>query len=235
MEILSTPRRFPSFSPFGRIIGMLLVAGFVAFQLGTKEVNPILQLIVAVVVALIVAIQVVPHGPHHVRKPDPELPASSLGNDRTYAALLKRAYSPPRLTQFESREFSEPVWESPAKDDSFRDLRPFYVIHPRRDCTAIAASLKFDRDKDYRDWQPVANSTPPPSQAGHLDEHYQWILIAYVPPNASFDAKLQFRDSQSRLGLTVLRDLVASEDRPFQSVHLKLPAPAEHFAAYGSE
>ena len=235
VEILSTPRRFPSFSPFGRIIAVLLVAGFAAFQLGKNEVNPILQLVVAVVVALIVAIQLVPRGPFHVRKPDLDLPASSVSEDKTYAALLKRAYSPPRLTQFESREFSEPAWESPAEADSFRDLRPFYVVYPRRNFIAIAASLKFHGDKDYLDWQPVANSTPPPSQPGNPDERHQWILIAYVPPNASFDAKLKFRDSQSRLGLTVLRDLVASGDRPFQSVHLKLPAPAEHFAASASE
>lgn len=235
MEILSTPRRFPSFSPFARVITVLMVAGFVAFQLGKNEVNPILQLVVAVVVALIVAIQVVPHGPHHVRKPDLDLPASSLRINKTHPALLRRAYSPPHLTQFESREFSEPAWESRAEDDSFRDLRPFYVIHPRRDYTAIAASLKFHGDKDYMDWQPVANSAAPPSQAGDPNEHYQWILIAYVRPNATFDAKLQFRDSQSKLGVTVLRDLVAYQDRPFQSVHLKLPVPAEHFAASASE
>jgi hypothetical protein len=235
VEIISTPRRFPSFSPFGRIITVLLVAGFVAFQLGKNEVNPMLQLVVAVVVALIVAIQVVPHGPLHVRKPDPDLPASSVRKDKTHPALLKRAYSPPLLTHFESRELSEPAWESPAEDDSFRDLRPFYVIYPRRDYTAVAASLKFHGDKDYRAWQPVANSASPSSQAGYPGEHYQWILIAYVPPNACFDAKLRFRNSQSRLGLTVLRDLKASEDRPFQSVHLKLPAPAEQFAASASE
>jgi hypothetical protein len=33
----------------------------------------------------------------------------------------------------------------------------------------------------------------------------------------------------------VIRDLVAPEDRPFQSVHLKLPTPAEHFVACPSE
>ncbi len=164
---------------------MLLVAGFAAFQLGKNEVNPILQLVVAAVVALIVAIQLVPHGPLHVRKPDLDLPASSVHEDKTYAALLKRAYSPPRLTQFESREFSEPAWESPAEDDSFRDLRPFYVIYPRHNFIAIAASLKFHGDKDYMDWQPVANSTSPPSQSGNPDERHQWILIAYVPPNAA--------------------------------------------------
>jgi hypothetical protein len=235
VEILSTPRRFPSFSPFARIITVLLVAGFVAYQLGKGEVNPILQLVVAVVVALIVAIQLVPHGPAYIRKPEQAPDEITLQKINLEPVILKRAYSPPRLTQFESREFSEPAWESPAGDDSFRDLRPIYVVYPKRNFTAIAASLKLHGDKDYRDWQPVANSAPPPSQTEHPDEHYQWILIAYVPPKASFDAKLKFRDSQSRLGVTVLRDLVASEHRSFQSVHLKLPAPAEHFAASASE
>jgi hypothetical protein len=235
VEILSTPRRFPSFSPFGRIIAVLLVAGFAAFQLGKNEVNPILQLVVAVVVALIVAIQLVPHGPLHVRKPDLNLPARSLRINKTHPALLKRAYSAPHLTQLESREFSEPAWELPAEDDSFRGWRAFYVVYPKRDYTALAASLKFHGDKDYRAWQPVANSSPQQSPAEHHDEHYQWILIAFVPPNTSFDAKLKFRDSQSRLGLTVLRNLVASEDRPFQSVHLRLPTPSEQFAASASE
>jgi hypothetical protein len=235
VEFTSTPRRYPSFSPFARIITVLLVAGFVAYQLGKGEVNPVLQLVVAVVVALIVAIQLVPHGPAYIRKPEQALDEITLQKISLEPVILKRAYSPPRLTQFESRQFSEPAWESPDSDDSFRDLRPFYVVYPRRNFTPIAASLKLHGDKDYRDWQPVANSTPPPSQAGYPDEDYQWIVIAYVPPSASFDAKLKFRDAQSRLGVTVLRDLSASEERTFQSVHLKLPAPAEHFAASASE
>jgi hypothetical protein len=163
------------------------------------------------------------------------LDAISLRKVGTEAAILKRAYSPPHLTQFESREFSEPAWQSPGEDDSFQVLLPFYVVYPKRNFTAIAASLKFHGDKDYRAWQPVADSTPQQSRAGHPDEHHHWILIAYVPPNASFDAKLKLRDSQSNLGVAVIRDLVASEDRPFQSIHLKLPAPAEHFAASASQ
>ena len=235
MEISSAPRRYPSFSPFARIIIVLFVAGFAAYQLGKGETNPAMLLVVATVVALVVAIQLVPHGPFHVRKPEQDLDEITLRKVRTEAAILKRAYSPPRLTQFESREFSEPAWESPSEDDSFRVLRPFYVVYPKREFTAIAASLKFHGDKDYRDWQPVANSAPQQSPAEHPDEPYQWILIGYVPPNARFDAKLKLRDSQSNLSVAVIRDLVASEDRPFQSVHLKLPAPAEHFVACPSE
>jgi hypothetical protein len=234
VEIISTPRRFPSFSPFGRIIGVLLVAGFVAFQLGKNEVNPILQLVVAVVVALIVAIQLVPHGPFHVRKPDPDLPESWLREDEIHPALLKRAYSPPHLTQFESREFLEPAWESLAGDASFRDLRPFYLVYPRRNFTAVAASLKFHGDKDYRGWQPVANSAPQQSRAGFPDERYQWILIGYVAPNSHFDAKLKLRDSQLRLADVVVRDLIAPQDRAFQSVHIKIPTPDRQFAAFPS-
>jgi hypothetical protein len=235
VEIISTPRRFPAFSPFGRSVAVLFVAGFVAYQLGKGEVAPGMLLVVATVVALVVAIQLVPHGPLHVRKPEQDLPESSLRKDKIEEALLKRAYSPPHLTQFESREFSEPAWQSSGEDDSFRVLRPFYVVYPRSDFTAIAASLKFHGDKDFRDWQPVANSAPQQSPAEQPDEPYQWILIGYVPPNARFDAKLKLRDSQSNLSVTVIRDLVAPEDRPFQSVHLKLPTPAEHFVACPSE
>lgn len=235
MDITNTLRRYPILSPLVRTIAVLLVAGFAAYQLGKGEVAPSMLLIVATAVALVVAVQLVPHGPHHVRKPEQDLDASSLRKDKTQPAFLKRAYSPPRLTLFESREFSEPAWESSGDDDSFQVLRPFYVVYPKRDFTAIAASLKFHGDRDFRDWQPVANSAPQQSQAGNPDEHYQWILIGYVPPNAYFDAKLKLRDSQSNLGVAVLRDLVASEDRPFQSVHLKLPAPAQHFVASASE
>jgi hypothetical protein len=231
VDSTSTPRRYPFFPPLARIIAVLLVAGSVAYQLGKSETTPAMLLIVATVVALVVAIQLVPHGPHHVRKPTQELDTISLRKVRTEVVSLKRAYSPPHLTQFESREFSEPAWESSGGDDSFQVLRPFYVVYPKRNFTAIAASLKFHEDKDCRDWQPVAHSAPQQSPAEHPDEHYQWILIGYVPPNASFDAKLKLRDSHSNLGIAVLRDLVASEDRPFQSVHLKLSAPAKHFAA----
>ena len=235
MEISSAPRRYPSFSPFARIIIVLCVAGFAAYQLGKGETNPVMLLVVAAVVALVVAIQLVPHGPFHVRKPEQDLDAITLRKVRTEAAILKRAYSPPRLTQFESREFSEPAWESAGEDDSFRVLRPFYVVYPKCDFTAIAASLKFHGDKDYRAWQPVANSAPQQSPREHSGEQYQWILIGFVPPKASFDAKLKLRNSQSNLGVAVLRDLVASEHRPFQSVHIKLPASAEQLAASASE
>jgi hypothetical protein len=235
VDITSAPRRYLSFSPLARGIVVLFLAGFVAYQLGKGEVSPAMMLAVATLVALFVAIQLVPHGPLHVRRPDPDLPASSLRKDKIEDALMKRAYSAPHLAQLESREFPEPAWESPDRDNSFRDLLPFYVVYPRRSFTAIAASLKFHGDKDYRGWQPVANSAPQQSPAEHPDDHYQWILIGYVPPNTSFDAKLKLRDSQSRLGVAVLRDLVAAEDRPFQSVHLKLPAPVEHFAASASD
>jgi hypothetical protein len=235
VEVASSPRRFPFFSPFGRSIVVLLAAAFVAFQLGRNEVTPFMLLAVAVVVALVVAIQLVPHGPLFLRRPKPEPAAAILRKDEAKYAILKRAYSAPQLTPLESREVSEPAWESRGADDSFEALRPFYIVYPERSFTAIAASLKFHGDKDYRDWQPVANSAPERSTAELLDEQYQWILIAYVPPNALFEARLMLRDSQSKLGVTVLRDLAASEDRPFQSVHLKLPAPAEHFAASASE
>jgi len=228
VEIISTPRRFPVFSPFSRSVAVLLAAGFVAYQLGKGEVAPSILLVAAAVVALVVAIQLVPRGSIHVRKPELELEAVNSRMEKREPAIPKRAFSPPHLTQFESREFSELAWESPGEDNSFRLLRPFYLVYPRREFTVIAASLKFQGDTEYRNWQPVANSAPPQSHPENSDEHYQWILLGYVPPSVNFVAKLKLRDSQTRLGVAVLRDLVAAEDRPFQSVHLRIPA-AEHF------
>ncbi len=235
MEIISPPRRFPIFSPFSRSVAALLAAGFAAYELGKGEVAPGMLLVVAAVVALVVAIQLVPHGPVFIRKPKNDPDKIALRAIQLELAAQKRTYSPPHLTQLESREFSEPAWQSSREFDSFQALRPFYVVYPKRNFTAIAASLKFHGDKDYRDWQPVANSAPQQSPAEHPEDRYHWTLIAYVPPKASFDAKLKLRDSQSNLGVAILRDLVAAEDRPFQSVHLKLPAPIEHFAASASD
>lgn len=231
VEIISTPRRFPVFSPFGRSVAVLLAAGFAAYQLGKGEVAPSILLVVAAVVALVVAIQLVPRGPFYSRKPELELEAVNSRMEKGEPAILKRVYSPPQVTQFESRGFSELAWESPGEDNSFRVLRPFYLVYSRYEFTVIAASLKFQGDKDYGGWQPVANSAPPQSRIESSDEHYEWILIGYVPPNVDFDARLKLRDSQAKLGVAVLRDLVAFEDRPFQSVHLRIPASTKHFVS----
>jgi hypothetical protein len=235
VELTSSPRRFPVFSPFGRTVLVLFAAAFVAFQLGKNEVTPTLLLGVATVVALVVAIQLVPRGAAYSRKPEQVPDEIALQTIKSEPAVLKRAYSPPHLTEFESRNVSEPAWGSSRDDESFRLLRPFYVVYPKRNFTVIAASLKFHGDKDYGGWQPVADSAPQQSNVGLPDEQFQWILIGYVPPNASFDAKLKLRDTQSRLGITVVRDLVAAEDRPFHSVHLKISAEAKHFAAAASD
>jgi hypothetical protein len=93
----------------------------------------------------------------------------------------------------------------------------------------IAASLKFHGAKDFRGWQPVAGSAPQQSHPGLSDQIDQWILIGYVRPSAHFDAKLKPRNTQSRLGVTAVRDLVTAEARPFHSLHLKIPAAAGRF------
>jgi hypothetical protein len=212
---------------------LLLLAGFAAFYLGRSEVTPATLLVAAVVVALVVAIQLVPRGPFYSRKPELERDLEAVNSriEKVQPAILKRAYSAPQLTQFDSREFPELSWESPGEDNSFRALRPFYLVYPRRKFTVIAASLKFRGDKDHGGWQPVANSAPPQSHPEHSDEHYEWVLLGYVPPNVNFDARLKLRNSQSKLAIAVLRDLVATEDRPFQSVHLRNPAAAEQFVS----
>jgi hypothetical protein len=217
---------------------LLLLAGLAAYELGRGEVAPSILLVVAAVVALVVAIQLVPRGPFYSRKPEQERELAAVNSrmEKAQPAILKRAYSPPQLTQFESREISELSWESPGEDHSFQLLRPFYLVYPRREFTVIAASLKFQGEKDHRSWQPVANSAPPqsrpePSVEHPSDEHYEWILLGYVPPNVNFDAKLKLRNPQAKLAIAVLRDLVATQDRPFHSIHLRIPAAAEQFVS----
>lgn len=234
MEIFSSTRRFPVFSPFGRTVLVLFAAAFVAFELGKNEITPVMLLGAATMVAVVVAVLLVPHGSSYIRRPKQDPDEIALRAIKSEPAILKRAYSPPRLTPFESREVSEPAWRTPDEDESFRLLRPFYVAYPKREFAAIAASLKFHGDKNYRDWQPVAESAPQQSHAGLSDQIYQWILIGYVPPNAPFDAKLKLRDPQSRLGIIVVRNLVAAEDRPFHSIHLKISAVAEDFVTSSS-
>lgn len=203
---------------------VLCGAGFVAFQLGRNEVTLLALLGVATAVALVVAVQLVPNGPAFIRRPEQIPDEVEIQKISLQPVARKRVYSSPHVTQFESREISEPAWELPGEDESFRVLRPFYLVHPGRNFTPIAASLKFSGDNEFRSWQPVANSSPQPPDAGNVGEPYEWILIGYVPPNAYFDTRLQLRDSRSRMGVVVLRDLVAAENRPFHSVHLKILA-----------
>jgi hypothetical protein len=234
VEISSSARRFPVFSPFGRTVLVLLAAAFVAFELGKNEITPVMLLGAATMVAVVVAVLLVPHGPSHIRKPKQAPDEIALRAIKSEAVIPKRAYSPPHLTQLESRDVSEPAWASPGDDASFRLLRPFYVVHPKREFAVIAAALKFHGDKNYRDWQPVADSAPQQSHTGLSDQIYQWILIGYVPPNVQFDAKLKLRDTQSRHSIIVVRNLAAAEDRPFHSVHLKISAVAEEFVSSSS-
>jgi hypothetical protein len=222
VEVTGSQRRFPVFTPVGRSILVLFAAGFIAFQFGKNEVTPATLLAVSAVVALVVAIQLVPHGPVFIRKPKHDPDEIALQTIQLEPVAGKWAYSPPHLMQFESREVSEPVWGPWGEEASFRLLRPFYVVYPKRDITTIAVSLEFQGDKEYSLWQPVANSLPEESHSGDIDKDFQWVLIGYVPPSVSFDAKLQLRDTESRLGLVVLRDPVAAEDRPFESIHLKI-------------
>lgn len=224
MEVTGSQRRFPPFSPVGRSIVALCAAGFAAFQFGRNEVTPVTLLAVATVVALVVAIQLVPHGPVFIRKPKHDPDEIALRTIQLEPVAEKRAYSPPHLLQFESREVSEPAWGFSGEEAEFRLLRPFYVVYPKRGITTIAASLKFQGEKEYSGWQPVANSLPEESHRGDIDKDFQWALIGFVPPTVSFDAKLQFRDTEARLGVVTLRDLVATEDRPFESIHLKIIA-----------
>jgi hypothetical protein len=120
-------------------------------------------------------------------------------------------------------------WER-GDDASFQALRPFYLVHSKRDCAVLAVRLKFSGERTLQGWQPVATLPRQDADAGHPDEAYQLMLIGYVPPGVHFDAKLRLRDSESRPCVAVVRDLVVSDDRSFQPVHLKISGDKD-FAA----
>jgi len=69
------------------------------------------------------------------------------------------------------------------------------------------------------------------SHPGLSDQIDQGILIGCLRPSAHFDAKPKLCNTQSRLGVTAVRDLVAAEARPFHSLPLKISAAAERFGS----
>lgn len=235
MEIGNTLRWHRNFSPLARRIAVLFVAGFIAFELGKNEVTPAVLLLIATIAGLTVAVELVPHAPRYVRKPESELDSLRFPENGVRLKMAKQIYSPPSLKQLESRTFPPPVWGSSAEEKSFLALRPFYLAYSKRDFEVTSACLKFDEDRNYRDWQPVATVAPEDSDLLQHREDYQWVLVAYVRPGIRFDAKLMLRESQMGHGVAILPGLVASEDTPFHSVFLKTPSRDKQFAATASD
>ena len=222
MEIAGTLRDRLTVSPLVRRTTALLVLALGAVWLSANEVGPAKLLAIAVLLALFVAPLIAPRRHRYIRKPK-ELAVlnGDFGRSGGKSEMSKRSYSPPHLREFASGALSDLEWE-PGDDGSFQALRPFYLVHAKRDGAVLAVRLKFSGDRTFQGWQPVATVASQDADAGHPDEAHQWMLIGYVPPGIQFDAQLRLSDSESRPRVGVMRDLLVPGDRSFQSVHLKI-------------
>jgi hypothetical protein len=221
-----------------------LVLALGAVWLGTNEAGPAKLLAVAAVLALFAAPLIAPRRHRHIRKPKKQLDVlnGDLGRNGGKSEMSKPVdsrgaqrgaghYSSPRFTEFGpmSGASSKLDWE-PSDDESFQGLRPFYLVHSKRDCAVLAVRLKFSGERTFQGWQPVATVPRQDADAGHSDEAYELMVIGYVPPGVHFDAKVRLRDSESRTRVAVMRDLVVSDAPSFQAVHLKI-SEDKHFEA----
>ncbi|HMI50381.1 MAG TPA: hypothetical protein VK525_02640 [Candidatus Saccharimonadales bacterium] len=143
--------------------------------------------------------------------------------------MTKRAYGAPRLMQLESRVSSEPEWDLAGESKASEHLQPFYVLYSKREFLVIAACLKFTGDQTYRDWHPVVPQDSAPRSASEL---FQCILIGYVPQAIYFSLKLKLLSPQARQGVAVVPDLIARQDRSFQSIYLEVPSSRQSSATY---
>lgn len=140
--------------------------------------------------------------------------------------MSKWAYSPPELSRFQAMVFSELVWELSGEEEAFLRLRPFYLVYRKQEITPLAVRLKFEGDKEYRDWQASAAVTALHSYGSREEANHGWILLGYVPPAVRFEAQLMCRDRQGRHGVTVARNLVADENKTFELAYFEVPSPA---------
>ncbi|HMI50380.1 MAG TPA: hypothetical protein VK525_02635 [Candidatus Saccharimonadales bacterium] len=69
METRTADRKYSDFLPIAKRLIVIFLAGFAAIQLLKYESSPALQLAVAAIAALFVAIELVPHAPHYIRRP----------------------------------------------------------------------------------------------------------------------------------------------------------------------
>jgi len=229
VEIADTLRDRLAVSPLVRRSAALLVAALGALWLGTGDGASVKLFAGAVILALVVAPLLAPYRHRHIRRPkEVDFPNSDLERNGGKPEMPKLSYSPPRFSQLESRALSEQEWES-GDDEYFQSLRPFYLVHSKQDFAVLAVRLKFSGDRTYLGWQPVATVPCQDSDAGYSGGDYRWMLIGYVPPGVQFDAKLRLRDSESKSRVAVVRNLLVSDDRAFQSVHLKI-SKDKHFA-----
>ena len=144
--------------------------------------------------------------------------------------MSKRAYSAPQLSRIQAKVFSEVIWESSGEEEPFRRLRPFFLVYRMQQFTPLAVRLKFEGDKEYRDWQAVGAVPALHSDELREEASHGWILLGYVPPAVRFEAKLMCRDRQGRHGVAIAQNLVADENRTFDLAYFEVPQPASFSA-----
>ena len=140
--------------------------------------------------------------------------------------MSKRAYSPPKLSRIQAVVFSELVRESPGEEEAFLRLRPFYLVHRKQELTPLAVRLRFEGDKECRDWQAVGAVPARHSSGSREDEDYGWILLGYVPPAVRFEAQLMCRGAQGKQRIAVARNLIADENKTFELAYFEVSSSA---------
>ncbi len=133
--------------------------------------------------------------------------------------MTNSAYSQPRVMKLEVAAFAVPTWGAPAEDDSFRNLRPFYLVYRKHSLTVSAVRFKFENERRYRDWQTVS-VIPGDDTCSWETESDEFLLLGFVSPGVPFDAELRCCDAQGRIGIAEGHGLIALESRPFQFAHL---------------
>ncbi len=132
--------------------------------------------------------------------------------------MTNAAYPPPKVMTLEVTVFAAPLWGAPAAD-TFRNLRPFYLVYRKHSFAVSAVRFKFEHEHRYGDWQAV--SMVPGNDICALEtESHEFLLLGFVPPGVLFDAELRCYDTQGRIGIAEGHRLIALENRPFELARL---------------
>ena len=134
--------------------------------------------------------------------------------DAGVLSVTKTAYVPPRLGQYEPAFFSAPIWVE-EEMDSFRNLRPFYLVCRTARFSVSAVNFKLEGDQGYRGWQAVSVVADDDSFPPHTKVH-KWFLLGFVPVGVRFNLQLRCLDAQGRIGLARCYNLIALGVRSFE-------------------
>jgi hypothetical protein len=133
--------------------------------------------------------------------------------------VTKAAYSPPRLRQFESAVFLTPTWDAPAEDNSFRNLRPLYLVCRKQQFSVSAVRFKPEGEQEFRDWQAVSVVDGNDICLLGIKAH-TWLLLGFIPPGVRFEVELRCCDAHGRIGIAGCHNLIALESRSFELAQL---------------